>query len=172
MKYAILQAFNFYKKFIYNEEKLALLRLHNLPIAGSVPPVEWELFGAIMTRDVHKNRYGSDLEGHEIKSSIATGSFEYQYHLRGGRQKLNDDMVVDHVFISYSPDYKDIEVRLMKGAQLKEKFKSWLPALKKNYKGPNRRQRFRRSIARGLVKKNGRLIMKIEKGELVKLVNV
>lgn len=110
MEYHIKEAFAFYKKFIYNEEKQLLLTKHSLHVAGSVPAVDWELFGAILTGDKGKLGYGADLEHFEIKSSVLGGSFEYQYHLNGGKQKLLDDMVVDHIFISYTPDYKNITV--------------------------------------------------------------
>ncbi|MEK7133790.1 MAG: hypothetical protein AAB804_01830 [Patescibacteria group bacterium] len=169
-KYNSKDAYNFYKKFIYNEEKQSLFKQHNLPIAGSIPSIDWELFGAILTGDDHKTRYGSDLEHHEIKSSVGVSSFEYQYHLHGGIQKLADDMKVDHIFISYSPDYKNIEVRMIEGAALKEKFESWLPGLKANYEGANRKQRYRRSIAYGIVKRIGKTIMKVEGGELTGLL--
>jgi len=169
MKYRIGEAHAYYKKFIYNEEKQRLFKKHNLPIPGSVPSCDWELFGAILTGDDHKERYGSDLQNHEIKSSIYGASFEYQYHLNGGKKKLLDDMKVDHVFFSYSPDYRNVEVRVVKGAVLKSKFKSWMPGLEANYKGPNRKQRYRRSIPFGTVKKEGVLIMKLEQGELVQV---
>ena len=167
MKYHIGEAYEFYKKFIYNKEKQALLAERKLHIAGSVPSIDWELFGAILTGDDGKGGYGSDLTKHEIKSSVLGASFEYQYHLNGGIQKLIDDMKISHVFISYSPDYRDIEVRVIKGVALKETFKDWEPGLIENYKGPNRKQRYRRSIPFGTVKSDGKLIMRIEHGELV-----
>lgn len=171
MRYHLQEAYDFYKKFIYNEEKQVLLTKHNFRIAGSVPSVDWELFGAILTGDDGKGGYGSDLLHHEIKSSVGVSSFEYQYHLHGGEQKLLDDAIVNHLFISYSPDYKNIEVRLVQGSFLKSKFQSWLSALRKNYRGNNPRQRYRRSIPYGTVKKEGKLMMKVELGELVSLGN-
>lgn len=170
MKYRLREAHDFYKEFIYNDRKQDLLKEHNLHVIGSVPSIDWELFGAILTGDDGKKGYGSDLENHEVKSSRTGSSFEYQYHLNGGRQKLLDDMKVAHVFVSYSPDYRDLEVHIMDGSQLKSRFKAWLPGLKANYEGPNRRQRYRRSIPYGLVKKEGKLILKVEQGELVKIV--
>lgn len=166
-KYNVSAAFDFYKKFIFNEEKRTLLGKHNLHVTGSVPSRDWELFGAILTGDDGKQGYGSDLQHHEIKSSVLGASFEYQYHLHAGKQKLLEDSKVDHIFISYSPDYKDVEVRIMRGSELKAKFKSWMPGLIKNYEGPNHRQRYRKNIAFGVVKKEGQLIMKIARGELV-----
>jgi len=167
MKYHLGEAYDFYKKFIYNKEKQTLLAERNLHVAGSVPSVDWELFGAILTGDDGKGGYGSDLKRHEIKSSVSGASFEYQYHLNGGMKKLADDMKVDHIFISYSPDYRDIEARVIKGTVLKKTFKGWEPGLIENYAGPNRKQRYRRSISYGTVKSDGKLILKIEQGELV-----
>jgi hypothetical protein len=169
MQYRIPEAYSFYKEFIYNERRQELLRQHNLSVTGSVPSIDWELFGAIITGDGGKVGYGSDLEHHEVKSSVDKSSFEYQYHLNGGMKKLTDDTKVDHVFISYSPDYKNVEVRVVKGSALRDSFKSWIPGLKANYEGKNPKQRFRRSIPYGTVKNKGKLIMKIEQGEVVKL---
>ena len=167
MAFYVSKAYDFYKKFIYNEELQGLLRKHQRHVAGSVPPIYWELFGAILTGDKGKDGYGSDLEHHEVKSSVGSNSFEYQYHLHGGKQKLIEDANVDHVFISYSPDYKDIDVRLVKGAALKEKFESWMPGLVKNYNGKNRRQRYRKSISFGTVSKLGKVILRVRDGESV-----
>ena len=143
-----------------------LLKKYKLHVAGSIPSIDWELFGAILTDDIGKEGYGSDLRHHEIKSSVDRASFEYQYHLHGGEKKLKEDMEVAHIFMSYSPDYKNLEVRVIEGEQLKKVFKEWLPGWKKNYKGPNRRQRYRKSISYGRVRKDGMTIMKIENGNL------
>jgi hypothetical protein len=167
VKYHVQQAHDFYRKFIYNEELQTLLQKHHKHVAGSVPSIYWELFGAILTGDKGKEGYGSDLEHHEIKSSVQGASFEYQYHLHGGRQKLLDDTKVDHVFVSYSPDYKDIDVRLVKGSVLKERFDSWMPGLVTNYEGEARRQRYRKNIPYGLVVRSGELMMQVRQGELV-----
>ena len=163
----IKNAHEFYKRFIYLEELQQLLEKHKLPVAGSIPSVNWELFGAILTGDEGKGGYGSDLKLHEIKSAKETGSFEYQYHLHTGKQKLVEDMKVDHLFISYSPDYQNVDVRIISGDKLKQKFESWLPGLIANYKGAKRKQRYRRSISLGFVKKHGTMVMQIKKGELV-----
>lgn len=166
-KYNIEEAYSFYKKFIYNPEHQALLAKHNLHVAGSIPSVDWELFGAILTGDDGKDGYGSDLNHFEIKSSVDGASFEYQYHLHGGKQKLAEDSKVGHIFISYSPDYKDVEVRLIKGKDLKDKFDSWKPGLIANYDGPNRKQRYRRSISFGTVKTKGSVILQVQDGKLL-----
>lgn len=165
-KYHTQKAYDFYRKFVYNEELQALLHKHKRHVAGSVPSIYWELFGAILTGDKGKDGYGSDLEHYEIKSSVEGASFEYQYHLHGGKQKLVEDTQVDHVFFSYSPDYKNVDVRLVKGEALKTKFDSWMPGLVKNYNGKNRKQRYRKSISFGTVREKGELILQVRGGVL------
>ena len=164
---SVTEAYDFYNKFIHNEEHQALLSKHGFSTAGSIAPVNWEVFASILTGDMGKQGYGADLDHFEVKSSVNRNSFEYQYHLNGGKTKLKDDMEVNHIFISYSRDYKDIEVRLVEGRVLKPIFESWMEGLVKNYEGPNRRQRYRKSIAFGLVASNGVTVLKTLNGKLV-----
>jgi hypothetical protein len=163
----ISEAHAFYTKYIYNEEHQKLLAEHGFHTAGSIAPVNWELYASILTGDNGKGGYGSDLKHFEVKSAVNRNSFEYQYHLNGGKTKLKDDMVVNHIFISYSRDYKDIEVRLVEGKVLKPTFESWLPGLIANYEGANRRQRYRKSISFGFVAANGVTVLKTSGGKLV-----
>ena len=160
-------AFQYYKQHINRKERFNLLRKFNFPIAGSVPAVGWELFGSILTGDLRKVGYGSDLRSYEIRSAKLEGSFEYQYHLHGGLTKLRDDTAVGHIFISYSADYADIVVRSIPGAGLAPYFQQWEPKLKENYSGINPRQRFRRSIAYGKVIELGTIIMEIKDSHLI-----
>ena len=161
------EAHDFYIKYIYNEEHQKLLSEHGFNTAGSIAPVNWELFASILTGDSGKGGYGSDLTHFEVKSAVNRNSFEYQYHLNGGKTKLKDDMVVNHIYISYSRDYKDIEVRLVEGKLLKPTFESWLPGLIANYEGSNRKQRYRKSISFGFVAANGVTVLKTSGGKLV-----
>jgi hypothetical protein len=170
IKYNLQDAYEFYRKFIYNEEHQDILKDHGFHAAGSVAAVNWEVFASILTGDKAKGGYGSDLVSHEVKSSINGGSFEYQYHLKAGKVKLHEDMKVNHIFISYSPDYKDVEVRLLEGSKLKATFEKWMPGLIENYEGPAPRQRYRKSVSYGFVKTNGVLILKTQNGNLVKAI--
>ncbi|MBH2007302.1 hypothetical protein I8H83_01730 [Candidatus Saccharibacteria bacterium] len=163
----IEEAYDFYSKYVYNAEHQKLLSGHGFSTAGSIAPVNWEVFASILTGDLGKEGYGSDLNHFEVKSAVEKGSFEYQYHLNGGKTKLKDDMVVNHVFITYSRDYKNIEVRLVEGGVLKPIFESWAPGLIANYEGPNRKQRYRKSIAFGFVKTNGIAVFRTSGGKLV-----
>lgn len=160
------EAYNYYKTFIYQEERFRLLRQHNLPVTGSVPSRDWELFGAVLTGRQKTSTYGADLQDYEVKSAVQGNSFEYQYHFKGGLSKLDEDMKVDHIFISYSSDYKDVTVRLVKGEHLAPLFTGWRPELVKNYAGPNRKLRFRRSIPYSTVVRHGEIILQIVQGEL------
>lgn len=162
----IKEAYEFYLKVIYNKEVQELLSEHNLPVTGSVSPIYWELFGAMLTGDRGKDGYGADLQNHEVKSSVDGASFEYQYHLNSGEAKIAEDSLINHIFISYSPNYENLDVRLVKGHQLAQTFDGWKEGLLKNYNGDNRKQRYRKSIAFGRVKTMGTIIMQVRKGIL------
>lgn len=163
------KAYELYVRHIYDEEKIKLLSEHNLKIAGSVPSVLWELFGALLTERSGSGLTGADLLGWEVKSAKVGGSFEYQYHLNTGAAKLKEDYEVNHLFCTYSETYKDIVVRVMRGKDLAEKyFRSWEPDYLKNYDisvpDSQRRQRFRKNISFSYVEANGELVLKIEDG--------
>lgn len=163
----ISDAYDFYRKFIFNIEHQLILTEHGFRVAGSIASVNWEVFASILTGDRGKIGYGSDLDHFEVKSSVNKSSFEYQYHLNGGKTKLRDDMEVSHVFVSYSSDYRDIEVRIVEGKILKPIFESWLPGLIENYEGSVRKQRYRKSIPYGFVVANSKVVLKTLNGELI-----
>ncbi len=167
-QFNVQEAYDYYKQHIYRESRFALLKEYNLPISGSVPSRDWELFGAILTGDKGKRGYGCDLSSHEVKSAVAGGSFEYQYHLRGGLEKLDEDKTVGHIFVSYSPDYKDVTVRFVSGTNLADTFEGWRDGLVKNYSGEIRKQRYRKSIGFAAVVASGKIIMQIRDGKLVR----
>lgn len=169
---SIDKAYELYVRHIYDEEKIRLLIEHKLKIAGSVPSVLWELFGAVLTERSGSGLIGSDLLGWEVKSAKEGGSYEYQYHLNTGGDKLKDDCEVNHLFCTYSETYKDVAVRVMRGEDLADKyFKFWEPEYLKNYDASvhrsQRRQRFRRSISFGYIDTHGVLVLQIKNGKLV-----
>ena len=163
----IKDAYQYYFKHINRTERFKLLEAHQLPVAGSVPSIDWELFGSILTGSQGTPGYGADLENYEVKSATEGSSFEYQYHLHGGISKLEEDMKVDHIFISYSSNYRNVMVRLVKGEALAAEFESWRTGLLENYSGEAPRQRYRKSIAFGLIKELGQIVVQIEDGVLV-----
>jgi hypothetical protein len=163
----IEQAYEFYIKFIYNQELISLLREYNIRIPGSISPQIWELFGAILTADIGTGSYGADLCNYEVKSSIDGNSFEYQYHLKTGRYKLLKDITVDHLFLSYSRDYRNVVVRQMRGDFLTEIFQSWLPGLEERYSSQESNRRYRKNISYITVQTHGQVVMRIHDGTLV-----
>nr|WP_317200191.1 hypothetical protein [uncultured Psychrobacter sp.] len=170
--HSIDKAYQFYTRHIFDKEKINLLETHNLKVAGSVPSVLWELFGALLTERTGSGLIGADLQGWEVKSAKEGGSYEYQYHLNTGSSKLNEDCEVNHLFCMYSKTYENVIVRAIQGSDLAEHFfKLWEPYYTKNYdvsiEKSQRRQRFRKSISGGYVEKNGTLIMEVKEGKLV-----
>ena len=155
-------AYRYYKRFIFNCQKSQLLEKYNFPLNGSVSPLDWELFAAILL-DRKKKPQGADLVGYEIKSARNGSSFEYQYHKKSGIDKLEEEKKVEHIFISYSNNYKDIVVRKASGAKLEDKIKLWENDIKKNYKG--RKQRCRKSLSYKYVCGVSEIILEIKNGE-------
>jgi len=177
MKLFYQAAFDYYQKHINRTDFFELLESHGLKTSGSVPAIAWELFGSVLTGRKGKSGYGADLEGVEIKSAIADASFEYQYHLNTGLEKLKEDKVVDHFFCSYARDYQSFRVFFTRGQQLTpDFFDKWIPEYLRNYNkvegaaavnASARRQRFRKSVPYGWVSKNGQLVMEVKDGRLI-----
>ena len=176
IKLQFRSAYDFYQEHINRSDFFSLLKKHNLKTRGSVPSITWELFGSILTGRKGKSGYGADLERIEIKSAIAGSSFEYQYHLNTGLDKLKEDQIVDHFFCSYSADYQSFQVYFANGKLVSPFFCNWIPQYLKNYNKTEdatsvevseRRQRFRRSIPFGWVSKNACLVMEVKEGNLV-----
>jgi len=163
------RAYNFYKLYLldWTRGKKALYEEYGFKVEGSVLSRDWELFAAILLKDRAKAGDGTDLEKHEVKSAIYGNSFEYQYHRNHGVDKLEEDKRVNHVFISYSSNYANVEVRLVDSSLLAPIFDSWLIGLITNYGGEIPRQRYRRSISFGMVKRSGILLLQIQAEELI-----
>lgn len=169
------QALSFYQRYILLpvREKDVIRQFYGFTGGALVSPNDWELFAAILISARRaEGRYGHDLSAAEVKSAKTPGSFEYQYHLNTGLAKLEGDLRIDHLFISYSADYETVSVRVVIADALRGYFESWRPHLLANYASRTQsvnegKQRFRRSIPYGVVHSQGRLILSIEHGELV-----
>jgi hypothetical protein len=104
---------------------------------------------------------GIGLSNHEVKSAVAGGSYEYQYHKDTGKKKLAHDMKVGHLFFEHGDNLRKVNLRFAHGSQLKEFFQKWFDEYPDPYQ-----QRYRRSIPFGWVQKNGTLLMTITDGEV------
>jgi hypothetical protein len=163
----ILEAYSFYKTYIleYSRDKTEIYERYGFSLQGSVSSKDWEVFTAILLNDRARGGDGADLVNYEVKSAVFGGSFEYQYHRDSGIDKLTDDRSVDHVFVTRSENYTNVEVWLIERTKMISKFDQWLPELLKNYKASDK-QRFRRSVTYKFVRTQGIQLLEIKNGEL------
>ncbi|NEZ68232.1 hypothetical protein D0962_36825 [Leptolyngbyaceae cyanobacterium CCMR0082] len=161
------EAYSFYRAFIleYSRNKAEIYERYGFSLQGSVGSKDWEVFAAILLNDRARRGDGADLENYEVKSATTGSSFEYQYHRNHGLDKLTDDKNVDHIFVSRSKDYMDVEVWVVERTDMTSTFDKWLPELLQNYETAGR-QRFRRSVTYGFVRSQGNLLLEIRTGEL------
>lgn len=160
-------AYNFYRRYIleYSRDKSTIYEQYGFSLAGSIGSKDWEVFAAILLNDRAKRGNGSDLLNYEVKSAVRGSSFEYQYHRNHGIEKLNDEKNVDHIFISRSEAYQNLEVWFVERSKMLPTFEQWLPELVENYESLAR-QRFLRSVTYGFVTRQGIKILEVRDGEL------
>lgn len=155
----------FFHAYMYGplQGKLRLYSARGVHARGGVLSSDWEVFASMLVGDVgEKLHSGIDLVGHEVKAAGLRASYEYQYHKESGREKLAKDMRVGHLFFEYSDNLKNVTLRYAHGSQMKEQFfDKWLEEFPVPY-----RQRYRKSIPYGWVKKNGALLMTLTSGEV------
>lgn len=100
------KALMFFHAYMYGplQGKLRLYRARDVRSAGKALSSDWEVFASILVKDVGtKLTKGVDLSKYEVKSAENGGSYEYQYHRNTGKQKLEDDIRVGHLFFDTEP---------------------------------------------------------------------
>lgn len=143
--------------------KLRLYGARQIPPGSVAMSSDWEVFASMLVNDMgRKFGPGIDLTNHEVKSAKRGGSYEYQYHRHGGREKLAKDMEVGHLFFDYFDNLREVDLRYAHGSAMEHFFEKWLVEFPDPYQ-----QRYRRSIPHGWVKENGKLLMTIKDGEVV-----
>lgn len=156
----------FFHAYMYGplQGKLRLYGAREIPPGSVAMSSDWEVFASMLVNDLgRKFGPGIDLSNYEVKSAKRTSSYEYQYHKDSGRDKLVKDMEVGHLFFDYYDNLKEVDLRFLSGAVLKEPyFEKWLEAFPDPY-----RQRYRKSIPYTFVKENGTLLMTIKDGEVI-----
>jgi len=158
------KALMFFHAYMYGplQGKLRLYTARNVRSAGAAMSSDWEVFASILVRDVGKKlAAGIDLSEHEVKSASDGGSYEYQYHKNTGKEKLQKDVEVGHLFFDHRNNLRNVDLRYAHGSSMKEFFQKWL----ENYPDPYP-QRYRKNIPFQWVKKNGMLLMTLTDGEV------
>jgi hypothetical protein len=102
-----------------------------------------------------------------VKSALAGGSYEYQYHKNTGTNKLRSDMKAGHLFFDHRNNLRHVDLRYAHGSSMKEFFEEWL----REYPDPYP-QRYRKNIPFQWVKKNAKLLMTLEEGEVTYPVTI
>ncbi len=98
------KALMFFHAYMYGplQGKLRLYTARGVHSPGAAMSSDWEVFASILVRDLGKKlAAGIDLSQYEVKSATEGGSYEYQYHKLGGKQKLRRDMEVGHLFFDH-----------------------------------------------------------------------
>jgi|GEM_PF-529470 len=172
----ISKAMAFYERFtlVAVRDKAALRRIHGFEGTAIVSPGDWELFVAILTRQMKaRNTYGHDLQYAEVKSASGkTKSFEYQYHRMGGRKKLESETAIDHIFINVWGALENMVVRVVSGERLHEDFMAFQAGLEQAYpeakagETVSSRQRYRPHISFERVQAEGKVLLEVEAGRL------
>lgn len=154
----------FFHAYMYGplQGKLRLYGARGIPSGSAAMSSDWEVFASMLVNDLGR-KFGSgvDLVNHEVKSAKTGGSYEYQYHKHSGREKLAKDASVGHLFFEYSDTLDRVDLRYLHGSELSSFFKTWLDEYPDPYP-----QRYRKQITYSYVKKNGKLLMTIQDGEV------
>ncbi len=162
------EAFGYYEEHILAplQAKRPIYEERNIPMEGVVSFRDWEIMAAILVDDRGSAlRSGADLQHHEVKSAKEGGSFEYQYHRSHGVEKLDHDLTIEHLYVVYRSGYLDVDVYALSAGQFAEVGEKWREPLLENYR-TEARQRFRRSMPRRKVLREGRTVMRIRDGKL------
>ena len=165
-----VKAMEFYNTHLLqsNSELDPLLRTYNFK--SELPAWKWELFVAILVGDIatakrRRGTRGADLLRHEVKSAQNGRDFEYQYHKKSWREKLEKEPLINHVYISYWENFKDFDVRLIPGKLLQHHFDTWRPQIAEAYECEKPKQRFRRRVGFKEIVEKGQLILKVRSGK-------
>jgi hypothetical protein len=159
------KAMMFFHAYMYGplQGKLRLYAARGIPPGAVAMSSDWEVFASILINDLgRKFGAGIDLAHYEVKSAKRGGSYEYQYHKNTGKDKLQTDIKVGHLFFDYDNYLRDVDLRYAHGFDMKEYFQIWLDQYPNPYP-----QRYRKNIPYSWVKNNGILLMTLKDGEVL-----
>lgn len=154
----------FFHAYMYGplQGKLRLYTARGVRSPGAAISSDWEVFASILVKDLGKKlAAGIDLSQYEVKSAADGGSYEYQYHKRTGKRKVEQDIEVGHLFFDHRNNLRNVNLRYAHGSEMKEFFSAWLRDFPEPYP-----QRYRKNIPFNWVKENGVLLMTLTDGEV------
>lgn len=160
----IADAMQFYRRSIWSpvDQRAAYYRRQGTPatsLNGSVPPVDWEIFCAILLGLVKSSsRRGLDLLGAEVKSAALKGSYEYQYHRESWSEKAAEERGVQHVFVEYEPGYRGFVVRILTPRQMRPYLDAFRQKAQLDYSDP-KTLRCRPKVPCVFVRRNGAMLL-------------
>jgi hypothetical protein len=159
------KALMFFHAYMYGplQGKLRLYAARGIPPGAVAMSSDWEVFASMLVNDLgRKFGAGIDLAHYEVKSAKRGGSYEYQYHKKTGKEKLQADIKVGHLFFDYDNYLRDVDLRYSHGSEMTSFFEIWLEQYPDPYP-----QRYRKNIPYAWVKANGILLMTLKDGEVV-----
>ncbi|HYT42955.1 MAG TPA: hypothetical protein VEP90_11465, partial [Methylomirabilota bacterium] len=164
-------AYDFYDKFLYNEEKQKVYIRRGFPLAKMISSTDWEAMGSELVNENKSGLHGVDLITTEVKSAVYGEGFKFDMHCHSAEEKIKNASKVKYLFFSYSLDCRDVEVRIGEGELFKDYFDKWLLQYMK-YKEIYPTKRFQRSIGFNVVKKRCNMVMEIKNRQLVFPINI
>src|SRR5438067_2366319 len=106
----------FFHAYMYGplQGKLRLYNARNVRSGVKVQSSDWEVFASMLVKDLgSKLGKGVDLRKNEVKSAENKGSFEYQYHKKGGKKLLRRHPRVNHLFFTHADNLRKVELRFL-----------------------------------------------------------
>lgn len=166
------KAVEFYKTHLLQTNGALHPLLQTYNFKSELPSWKWELFVAILVGDIataksRRGTKGADLLRHEVKTAQNGRDFEYQYHKKSWAEKLEKESQINHVYVSYRPEFKDLDVRMIPGKELTHHFEKWRPLIIEAYECPKPKQRFRKRITYKEVVEKGQMLLRIKNGNLL-----
>ena len=160
-EYNCLAAYTFFRNHIYNEDKQQVYLRRGFPLARMIPPHDWECLGAELINENKNGHYGQDLKTCDVKSAVYGQAFGWDFHYVSAIDKINQALELNYIFVTYSLNLKDIEVRVGTGEQFRDFFDKWRNQYA-DYSKKYPTKRFQRSIPFKAVKERGEIILNIE----------
>jgi hypothetical protein len=176
-------AMKWYRDEIYNPERTRILASYGFSMSRAVGSNSFEAFAAMLLNLRKAGHTGEDLPGWEIKSARGDARlskdgvegagckkgtrFLYEYYPLSGLKKLENECVLQHMYIVYKDLYASVDVWVLPGQDLAPMFKTWKTDMTKIFRrGRHGRRDIQKSLLYSYVKAHGQQVMQIRNGTL------